>query len=174
MFSANCFHFFCPLWLVLYKNLKKNICQKACGLAYTSSNLKLIGGTVANAYSWPSIAFIQWNFKGNYLLPTGVTVTVTAYTVSCDGTLIDTRKILTAAQCIPTAVVFSYGGVTYSGPIYFNSYYPTIGSRFSVYLGVYNKNSIVTKGTYTAPTVKVTVYEQRIVSSNWIHLDSSF
>ena len=95
-----------------------------------------------------------------------MTVTVTAFTVSCDGTLIDTRKILTAAQCIPTAVVFYYGGVTYSGPVYLNTFYPTIGSRFSVYLGVYNKNSIVTKGTYSSPTVKVTVSDQRIVSLN--------
>ena len=129
-----------------------------------NNNLKLIGGTVAIQGSWPSIAFMQWNFKGNYLLPTGVIVTVTAYTVSCDGTLIDTRKILTAAQCIPTAVVFSYGGVTYSGPIFLNSYYPTIGSRFSVYLGVTNKKSIVTMGTYSSPTIKVTVSDQRIVS----------
>ncbi len=58
--------------------------------------MKIVGGIVANQGSWPSIAYVNWKFKGNFLLPTGVTVIVTTPTYSCGGTLISTRKILTA------------------------------------------------------------------------------
>ena len=58
--------------------------------------MKIVGGIVANQGSWPSIAYVNWKFEGDFLLPTGVTVTVTTGTYSCGGTLISTRKILTA------------------------------------------------------------------------------
>jgi hypothetical protein len=57
--------------------------------------VKIVGGIVANQGSWPSIAYVKWKFTGDFLLPTGVTVTVTSG-ASCGGTLISTRKILTA------------------------------------------------------------------------------
>ena len=57
--------------------------------------MKIVGGIVANQGSWPSIAYVDWKFKGNFLLPTGVTVIATSG-ASCGGTLISTRKILTA------------------------------------------------------------------------------
>ncbi len=57
--------------------------------------MKIVGGIVANKGSWPSIAYVKWNFMGDFSLPTGVTVTVT-WGASCGGTLISTRKILTA------------------------------------------------------------------------------
>jgi len=52
---------------------------------------------VANQGSWPSIAYIRWNYRGDYTLPTGVTVTASVWS-ACDGTLISTRKILTAGK----------------------------------------------------------------------------
>ena len=61
------------------------------------NNVKIVGGVEATQGSWPSIAFIIWRYKADYLLPTGVTVTVTTSS-SCDGTLITTRKILTAGK----------------------------------------------------------------------------
>jgi hypothetical protein len=70
--------------------------KKACGNVYVSNNVRITGGQVANQGSWPSIAYFTWNYKGDYILPTGVTVTVTANQVSCQGTLISTRKIITA------------------------------------------------------------------------------
>ena len=140
---------------------------------------------MANQGSWPSIAFIRWNFKANYRLPTGLTVTYTSPTYSCDGTLISTRKILTAgnnkkeitfieiikiklfsftlAHCIPTTIRFTFEGVSYTFAVTPNSYYPTYGSMFSVYLGLHDKTSIENSGTYSAPTIKVDVAEQRIV-----------
>jgi len=59
-----------------------------------------VGGIVATQGSWPSIAYIIWNYKADYTLPSGVTVTYTAPGSSCGGTLITTRKILTAGKLI--------------------------------------------------------------------------
>ena len=61
--------------------------------------MRIVGGVVANQGSWPSIAFVSWNYKASYKLPTGVTVVVTTGS-SCDGTLIETNKVLTAGNYI--------------------------------------------------------------------------
>ena len=87
---------------------------------------------------------------------------ITAYTF-CDGTLISTRQVLTAAHCIPTAITFMYMGVTYTIPIITNNYYPTMESMLAVYLGVHNISSIQNDGTFTAPTVQMSVMEARKV-----------
>ena len=112
--------------------------------------------------SWPSIVFLVWSYYGIYLLPTGVTVGVTANSY-CGGTLISTLKVLTAAHCIPTTVSFTYLGVIYTVQVNTNSYYPTIESMLAVYLGVQNKSSIQNDGTYAAPTVHMSVLEARKV-----------
>ena len=150
---------------------------------------------MATQGSWPSIAFIIWRYKADYRLPTGETYTFTTAS-ACDGTLITTRKILTAgklirfkkmrklklfsfncsfykkkkAHCIPTKVTFSSGSVSYTMDVKTSTYYPTFGSMFSVYLGLHNKTSIVNSGTYSAPTIKVTVSEQRLVSKEIIFI----
>jgi hypothetical protein len=67
-------------------------------------------------------------------------------------------------------VRFTYLGVSYTGDVKTNSYYPTFGSMFSVYLGLHDKTSIVNSGTYSAPTIKVTVSEQRLVSKENLFL----
>ena len=141
---------------------------------------------MANQGSWPSIVYFLWNYKSDYELPTGAKVTVTLFNRTCHGTLISTRKILTTgytklfkldnsliltsiylqriASCIPTTLKFTYLGVSYTGTISLNQYYPTYDSMFSVYLGLYDKTSISNTDTYSAPTVKVNVADQRIVS----------
>ena len=60
--------------------------------------MRINGDNVANQGSWPSIAYFTWNYKGDYILPTGVTVTVIANQISCQGTLISTRKIITSGS----------------------------------------------------------------------------
>ena len=87
--------------LVIYTNLFKFIAiiclYIACGNVYATNNVRIVGGVVANQGSWPSIAYIRWTYRGDYTLPTGVTVTASAGS-ACDGTLISTRKILTAGK----------------------------------------------------------------------------
>jgi secreted trypsin-like serine protease len=142
--------------LLLTLAFLKETQAQTCGVVNFPNNVKIVGGVIANQGSWPSIAYISWNYKAYYQLPTGVIVLVTA-SKQCDGTLIATNKVLTAAHCIPTSVRFSYGGVTYVGPVFANSFYPTLASSYSVFLGLQDKTSIVTSGTYSAPTVKSTV-----------------
>jgi len=148
-------NFFKVAFLLFVVYCKESTGQQCSG--NNNNNVRIVGGVIANQGSWPSIALIIWNYKGTYRLPTGVTVTVTAGSVRCDGTLISTARVLTAAHCIPTSVRFSYGGVTYIGPVAANSYYPTIGSMYSVYLGLYDRTSILAGGTCSAPCVKAPV-----------------
>ncbi len=122
------------------------------------NNLKIIGEVSAVPGSWPSIAYIMFNYKSNYLLPIGVTVLVTAQSY-CAGTLISTRKILTAAHCIPTSITFTYLGKTYTGSVTPNTFYPTFASMFFVYLGVHNRSSLINSGTFTAPTIRMSVQD---------------
>ena len=130
-----------------------------------------MGGLVAVPNSWPSIAFLVWRYNGIYLLPTGQYVNLTS-TTFCAGTLITTRQLLTAASCIPTTVTFTYLGVTYTVQVNTNSNYPTIESMLSVYLGVQNISSIKNDGTFTAPTVKMSVKEARKVNYFiFLHID---
>ena len=118
--------------------------------------MKIVGGTTATANSWPSIAYVKWNYQGTYRVSSGASVTY-SFSAACGGTLIDRQTILTAAHCIPSTVSFTYAGVSYTGQVYTNSYYPTIASMFTVYLGLQDKTSIDSSGTYSAPTVKMAV-----------------
>jgi hypothetical protein len=68
------------------------------------------------------------------------------------------------ANCVPKAVRFTYGGVTYTGNVFLNSFYPTYASSFTVFLGLHDKTSLVTTGTYSAPTVKSSVSNVVVVS----------
>ena len=148
--------------------------HKECGQSFTSSNvqrsnLKIVGGKVATQGSWPSIAYLVWNYKGNFTLPTGVNVTVTRRSF-CDGTLISTRKVLTAAHCIPTTISYMYANVTYTSQVYSNTYYPTIASTLTVYLGAHDI-SLFKNDTVTPPAVKMAVLDVRkVITLKIVHL----
>ena len=83
------------LKIILYK-IKQN--QAACGTVNFGNNVKIAGGIEATQGSWPSIAYIEWNYKANYSMPDGETYTYTAPMFPCGGTLITTRIILTAGK----------------------------------------------------------------------------
>jgi len=96
------------IFLKINSSIFANIClYKACGNVYATNNVRIVGGIVANQGSWPSIAYIRWNYRGDYTLPTGVTVTASAG-FACDGTLISTRKILTAGKIQIKSLFFYY------------------------------------------------------------------
>ena len=48
------------------------------------------------------------------------------------GTLLDTRTVLTAGHCIVSRVVFTYYWNTYAFTVQTNSYYPTFESMYTV------------------------------------------
>ncbi len=109
---------------------------KECGIANYSSNLKIIGGTVAIPNSWPSVVYVQFSFAGNFYLKEYNTTTYQTINTTCGGTLIDRSTILTAAHCLPKTFSFKYGVYRYTASITPNSIYPTYASMFKVYLGV--------------------------------------
>lgn len=77
-------------------------------------------------------AYIRFNYQANVRLPSG-TVVYLDQTFMCGGTLINRNTILTAAHCIPSKVYYQE---IYEVPVQTNSYKPTFGSMFTVYLGM--------------------------------------
>ena len=63
-----------------------------CGKVYTAPNLKIVGGTNAAANSWPSIAYIKFNYRGTYSV--GGTRVTYNFASACGGTLIDRQVII--------------------------------------------------------------------------------
>ena len=124
-------------------------------MTYFKNNLKIIGGIEAVPFSWPSMAYIQWNYKATYNLSnTNQTLT---FNGSCGGSLIDRQTILTTSSCIRSSVSYSMNGTNYTSSVFSNSYYPTIASQYTVYLGVHKKSSIDNYVTFTTPTIKLNV-----------------
>ena len=113
-----------------------------CGITNFTSNLKIIGGTVATANSWPSMVYIQFSFAGNYYLNEYNTVTYQTTSNNCGGILIDRTTILTAAHCLPQSFSFNYGSYEYTAVVKPNSIYPTYASMFKVYLGLQDLTKI--------------------------------
>jgi V8-like Glu-specific endopeptidase len=131
--------------------------KKECGKVFASQNVKIVGGVTATPNSWPSIAYLEFNYRQNYRLPTGITVQAT-FGSACGGTLIDRQTVLTAAHCIQRTGQFTYQGATYTGDITPNAEYPTYGSMYTVYLGLHDKSAL-----NAAPSVAMNVSSIRVV-----------
>ena len=58
---------------------------------------KIVGGQIAVAHSWPSIAYIRINYQRQFRVDSGQVVT-NGINAACGGTLISKKIVLTAAQ----------------------------------------------------------------------------
>ena len=121
--------------------------------------MKIIGGTIARANSWPSTVYILFSYATNYYIPFYNVTTYQSYYANCAGTLIDRTTVVTAAHCLPESFKFKYKGITFTSKIEFSSFYPTLESMFTVYLGSQDLNRI-----NVAPAVKMNVSKVILVS----------
>ena len=130
----------------LYFNYIKNFELEECGIINTTPDLlRIVGGTTAIAYSWPSIAIIIFSYKATVLVG-GSYQTISESTL-CGGSLLDLTTVLTAAHCIVTQISYTYNGKTYNYKVVPNQYYPTIGSMYTVYLGIYDRSNLNSPGS---------------------------
>ena len=116
--------------------------MQECGLTYAKINLKIVGGIDAAPYSWPSLAYIEFNYKAQIRIKKHYWKTF-PIRASCGGTLIDRVTILTVAHCIQTTLTVTYEDKVYFVNVKPNSYFPTYESMFKIYLGIQNLSTIV-------------------------------
>lgn len=113
-----------------------------CGLTYYSQNARIVGGVQAVAHSWPSIAHIVFRYTRSVDIGGGMQETF-EFGASCAGTIIDRKTILTAAHCILDEVTYTdINNEEQTAPVEPNSYNPTQGSMFSVYVGLQDKSNL--------------------------------
>lgn len=135
-------------------NCNKTSCE-TCGLRFASPSFRIIGGVEANPYSWPSIALIVFNYKFDVNINQQAAQITKEYT--CSGSLLDNETILTAAHCFIREIrTLDSDFNSQRIPVRPNSYYPTIRSMYTVYLGLHDKKSI-SDNLVQPPVVKLAI-----------------
>jgi V8-like Glu-specific endopeptidase len=124
---------------------------------YTADIIRIVGGTTAVAHSWPSIAYILFNYQAVITIG-GVNRSISESSL-CGGTLLDLTTVLTAAHCIVNTISYTYNGQTYDYNVVTNKFYPTFGSMYTVYLGIQDRTNLYSTGSQAksvSTVIKVT------------------
>ncbi|RNA00710.1 proclotting enzyme-like [Brachionus plicatilis] len=116
----------------------KSSCEE-CGVSFKIPNVKIVGGIIAEKHSWPSMAFVLFN----YTFSAGASVITRKK--FCGGTLINRYTILTAAHCFVTQVSYFNFINEIVRDVRVNQFHPTYQSMYTVYLGMHNLSGIFDK-----------------------------
>lgn len=109
-------------------------CQKECGVSRVENNLRVVGGVDAAPHSWPSAVLYFASYSALVMLDGDEVLVRRQY--MCGGSLIDRRTVLTAAHCILERFEHVYNNRSYLINVTTNDFNPTIGSIYSVFVGV--------------------------------------
>ena len=139
--------------ICLYEFVSQLTLGQECGITYNMPNARIVGGIEASPNSWPSLALIKFSYKREISL-NGRVYTYT-FGASCGGTLINPKTIMTAAHCIQKQV--SIGNTNY--PVVVNTFNPTIGSMYRVYLGLQDKSDMSKATLVSISQVIVVIYD---------------
>ncbi len=98
------FDLVCPLG----KTGEKENCKLNCGLSYWKPNVlnKIVGGIAVQVCSWPSYAYVVFNYKASVFLDDIKQYVTISHSTFCGGTLIDSKTIMTAAHCVHFFILF--------------------------------------------------------------------
>lgn len=129
-------------------------CSLECGVYFgTNSYNRIVGGQVSASNTWPSMALIIFRYSA-YINIGGSTYQISSSTM-CGGTLIDKSTILSAAHCIKNSIEYTHNGQTYNYAIQTNSFYPTMASMYTIYLGAHDRSDLNANGIATKAVSKI-------------------
>ena len=100
-----------------------------------AQNARIVGGVVAQEYSWPAQVLIVNTITGRYQVPPTIGPFFELNeNFICGGTLINAYTILTAAHCITTEHIEIFNGSAY----FIGIKDPLDPKKFSVYVAAYD------------------------------------
>lgn len=122
-----------------------------------------MGGLPSVPYSWPSQALVVIRYRTDINFG-GKNYSVTQ-TFRCSGTLINSKTVVTAGHCIVKTFYYQISGYVIPISVTPNQYYQTIGSMYTVYLGVYNIDFVENNTNPDPPGISVGVSDVILVRS---------
>ncbi len=152
-----------PLDYLFLKHLRYSI---VCGKSDVQPDLKIVGGVIAKAKSWPAHALVFIKYKTIYDFGGKIGKKNISCENRCGGTLINLKTVITAAHCLSkqlTCVNESGLQINFTK----NNFHSSFKSIFTVYLGAHDISFL---DTLKIPSTVVGINVSEIKKVNFILL----